>query len=349
MPRPEGPVSLTPREASVLGTVVRGYVTSTEAVGSRWVARHCGLGLSPASIRNCMMDLEEKGLLTHLHTSGGRLPTNAGYRRYVDSIMRPAPLAKRHARAVDDALGADRFGSLETLLEVACVVLGRLSDQLSVVLSPRYDRGVVDRIELSQVDERRLLVVFRMSAGLERTVIVTSPVEIGSDELRAALLAVNAVARHRTLGEVGALEADEEVRVRLRGLAVAPLVMRGARELQEDDRGGHFHLWGTSNMLGQPEFADREALRAVFRVLEARDVLSGLLEPTRHRRQVSVTIGEELPVAELKRCSVVAGSYRFGEFGGSIGVIGPTRMPYDHVVSLVDYVAGAVAGALARN
>lgn len=348
MPRPELP-NLNPREAVVLATVVRGYVSSTEAVGSRWVARHSGLGLSPASIRNCMMDLEEQGLLTHLHTSGGRLPTNAGYRTYVDAIMKPAPLARRHARTVDDALAGDRFGSLETLLEVACVVLGRLSDQLSVVLSPRYDRSVVDRIELSQVDERRLLVVFRMSTGLERTVIVTASGEIGSDDLREALLAVNALARGRTLPDVASLESAEEVRVRLRGLAVAPLVMRGARELQEDDRGGHFHLWGTSNMLGQPEFADREALRAVFRALEAREVLAELLEPTRHRRSVSVTIGEEMPVAELKGCSVVAGSYRFGEFGGSIGVIGPTRMSYDHVVALVDYVAGAVAGVLARN
>ena len=86
-----------------------------------------------------MMDLEERGLLTHLHTSGGRLPTNLGFRAYVDGVMKHAPLARRHARVVDEALGAERFGSLETLLEAACVVLGRLSDQLSVVLSPRYD------------------------------------------------------------------------------------------------------------------------------------------------------------------------------------------------------------------
>jgi heat-inducible transcriptional repressor len=349
MGRRDGTWTLTPREAVILATVVRGYVDSTEAVGSRWVARQSGLGLSPASIRNCMMDLEERGLLTHLHTSGGRLPTNAGYRLYVDSIMEPAPLARRAARAVDDALSGERFGSLETLLQMACVVLGRLSDQLSVVLSPRYDRSVVDRIELSQVDERRLLVVFRMSTGLERTVIAALPSEIGSEQLREALVGVNSVARGRTLAEVAALEADDEMRVRLRGLALAPAVIRGARELREDDRGGHFHLWGTSNMLGQPEFADREQLRAVFRAIEAHDVLCGLLEPTRHRRSVSVTIGEEVPVAELRRCSIVAGSYRFGEFGGSIGVIGPTRMPYDHVVALVDYVAGAVAGALARN
>lgn len=348
MSRPDDPATLSPREAAVLATVIRGYVASTEAVGSRWVARHCGLGLSPASIRNSMMDLEDRGLLTHLHTSGGRLPTNAGYRVYVDSLMRPA-LPRRATRLVDDALSAERFGSLETLLEMACVVLGRLSDQLSVVLSPRYDRSVVDRIEIAQVDERRVLVVFRMSTGLERTVIVASSTEIGSEELREALLAVNSVARGRSLAEVSALESDEEVRVRLRGLALAPAVIRGARELREADRSAHFHFWGTSNMLGQPEFADREQLRAVFRAIEAREILCELLEPTRHRRSVSVTIGEELPVPELKRCSIVAGSYRFGEIGGSIGVIGPTRMPYDQVVALVDYVAGAVGEAIARN
>jgi heat-inducible transcriptional repressor len=340
---------LSDREATVLEAVVHGYVNSTRAVGSRWVARHSGLGLSPASIRNCMMDLEERGLLRHLHTSGGRLPTNAGFRAYVDGVMRPTPLDRRAARAVDEALGAGRFGSLETLMETACVVLGQLSDQLSVVLSPRYDRSVLDRIELSQVDERRLLVVLRMSAGLERTVIVTFGAEIGSEDLRAALLAMNTVARGRTLAEIVALEDDEETRVRLRGLALVPGVLRGVRHLHEDERNEHFHLWGTSNMLAQPEFTDLQQLRAVFRALEARDVLCGLLEPTRHRRSVSVTIGEEVPVPELRQCSIVAGSYRFGEFGGSIGVIGPTRMPYEHVVALVDYVAGAVERALTRN
>jgi heat-inducible transcriptional repressor len=340
---------LSDREAAILSAVVRGYVDSTRAVGSRWVARHSGLGLSPASIRNCMMDLEDRGLLTHLHTSGGRLPTNAGFRAYVDGVMQPAPLSRRDARLVDDALGAEQFGSLETLLEAACVVLGQLSDQLSVVLSPRYDRSVVDRIELSQVDERRLLVVFRMSAGLERTVIVTFGAEIGSEDLRATLLAMNTVSRGRTLAEIVALDEDEETRVRLRGLPLVPAVLRGVRHMNEDERNEHFHLWGASNMLAQPEFADREQLRGVFRALEAREVLCGLLEPTRHRRSVSVTIGEELTVPELRQCSIVAGSYRFGEFGGSIGVIGPTRMPYEHVVALVDYVAGAVASALARN
>jgi heat-inducible transcriptional repressor len=250
---------------------------------------------------------------------------------------------------VDDALEPGRFGSLESLLETACVVLGRLSDQLSVVLSPRYDRSVVDRIELNQIDERRLLVVFRMSAGLERTVIVTLAAEIGSEDLRATLLAMNSVVRGRTLAEMVSLDEDEETRVRLRGLALVPAVLEGVRHLSEDERNQHFHLWGTSNMLAQPEFADREQLRAVFRALEARDVLCGLLEPTRHRRSVSVTIGEEVSVPELSQCSIVAGSYRFGELGGSIGVIGPTRMPYEHVVALVDYVASAVGSALARN
>lgn len=337
------------RERVVLASVVRGYVQSTRAVGSRWVARHSGLDLSPASIRNCMMDLEEKGLLTHLHTSGGRLPTNAGYRMYVDSVMRRLPLGKKVAHAVDQALDADKFGSLETLLEAACTILGQLSEQLSVVLSPRYDRSVVDRIELSQVDERLLLVVFRMSTGLERTVVASLPDAIDSEDLRDTLQLMNVVGRGRTLEDIVALHDDEEMRVRMRGLALVHAVVNGADELRNDEANDHYHLWGTSNILAQPEFEDRDRLRAFFRALEERDVVYHLLEPTRHRKAVCVTIGDEMPVKELRHCSVVAGSYRFGEFGGSLGVIGPTRMSYDHVVALVDYVAAAVGGALARN
>jgi len=341
--------TISERERVVLASVVRGYVASTRAVGSRWVARHSGLSLSSASIRNCMMDLEDKGLLTHLHTSGGRLPTNRGYRMYVDSVMKRAPLGKRVAHAVDEALDGERFGSLETLLETACTILGQFSEQLSVVLSPRYDRSVVDRIELSQVDERLLLVVFRMSTGLERTVVVPVADAIGSDDLRGTLQLLNAVGRGRTLVELVALPGDEEMRFRMRGLSLVHAVLHGADELRNDEANDHYHLWGTSNILAQPEFEDRERLQAFFRALEEREVVYNLLDPTRHRKAVCITIGDEVPVKELRSCSVVAGSYRFGEFGGSIGVIGPTRMPYDHVVALVDYVANAVGSILARN
>jgi heat-inducible transcriptional repressor len=347
--RDESAPAVSAREKTVLACVIRGHVATAKAVGSRWVARHSGLGLSPASIRNCMMDLEEKGLLTHLHTSGGRLPTNAGYRMFVDEVMRPAALGKRAARTVDDALSSEQFGSLETLLDQACVVLGQLSEQLSVVLSPRYDRSVVERIELSQVDERSVLVVFRMSSGLERTVIAQLGRSVGSDDMRQTLEVMNALARGRTLAELIALEDDEEVRVRARGLRLAGAVWAGAAELRNGESKEHFHLWGTQNMLSQPEFEDRQRLREIFRALEAREILGGLFEPTRHRKSVCITIGDENPVSELRGCSVVAGSYRFGEFGGSVGVIGPTRMPYEQVVSLVDYVARAVGRVLVRN
>ena len=349
MTRPENLPELNPREQAVLATVIRGYVDSTRAVGSRWVARNSALDLSPASIRNCMMDLEEKGLLTHLHTSGGRLPTNAGYRLYVDELMKRSPLGRRVARAVDDALGTGRFRSLETLLETACQILGQFSDQLSVVLSPRYDRSVVDRIELSQVEERVLLVVFRMSTGLERTVVVKLDLPIDSSDLRSTLELMNAVARGKTLTEIVGFRDDDEMKVRMRGLALVHAVMRGAEELRGDEANDHYHLWGTSNILSQPEFEDRSRLQALFRALEERGVVYDLLEPTRHRRNVCVTIGEELPVKELRDCAVVAGSYRFGQFGGSVGVIGPTRMPYDHVVALVDHVANLLGATLARN
>lgn len=345
--RPE--TAVTPREGIVLSTVIRGYVKSASAVGSRWVARQSGLGLSPASIRNIMMALEQRGFLTHLHTSGGRVPTNAGYRLFVDDLMKDVRLGRRTERAIDETLSGRRFGSLETLLDQACVVLGQYSDQLSVVLSPRYDRSRVDRIELHQVDERRLLVIFRLSSGLERTVIVAVDGDIGSDDLRDTLREMNTRAKGRTLAEVVALREDDETRVRTRGLKVADAVLRGAQELRNGEANDHFHLWGASNILAQPEFDDRGRLRRIFKALEEKEVISDLFEPTRHKRNVCITIGDENPVEELRQCSVVAVSYRFGEFGGSVGVIGPTRMPYDYVVALVAYVARAVGGVLVRQ
>ncbi|MDP6460475.1 MAG: hypothetical protein QGH59_01755, partial [Gemmatimonadota bacterium] len=281
---------LNPRQRIVLATIVRGHIESAQPVGSRWVARRCGLGLSPASIRNCMMDLEEMELLTHLHTSGGRLPTHAGYRVFVDELMGRGTLPGATRRRVEDSLREGRAGSLETLLDQACTLLGQISEQLSVVLSPRYDKSRVDRIELNQVDERRLLVVFRMASGLERTVVAGMPDDIGEDDMRQTLQIMNGVARGRTLADLVALRDDEEVRVMLRGLRVASSVYAGARELENDESNEHFHMWGASNMLSQPEFEDPSRLRGVFRALEQRQTLYGLFEPTRHRRSVSITI-----------------------------------------------------------
>lgn len=296
-----------------------------------------------------MMDLEEKGFLTHHHTSGGRVPTNAGYRLFVDELMGRAVLAPRVTGAIEETLAAQRFGSLETLLDQACVLLGQLSDQLSIVLSPRYDRGVVERIELNQIDEHRLLVVFRMTSGLERTVVVAIDEEIDSEDLRQTLQVMNTFARGKTLADILDLARLDEMRVRLRGLRLPRAVVLGAGELRNGESKDHFHLWGASNMLAQPEFGNRDLLRRILRALEEKENLSGLLEPTRHRKSVSITIGDENPIDELRDCSVVSISYRFGEFGGSIGVIGPTRMPYETVVSLVDRVARTVGNALVRN
>ncbi len=349
MSRIDSTPTTSSRERSVLATVVRGYVGSAHAVGSRWVARHSGLKLSPASIRNCMMDLEEKGLLTHLHTSGGRLPTNAGYRLFVDELMSRSAVGRRIERAIDDVLSPDRHGSLEALLDATCTVLGRLSDQLSVVLSPRYDRAVIDRIGINQVDERRVLVVFRMVSGLERTVVVSTASSVASDDLAETVREMNSVAVGKTFGELLARRDDDEMRVRLRGLSLAHTVFRGAEELRSRESDSHFHLWGTSNILAQPEFADRERLAEIFRAIEAKDVLTELFEPTRHRRGVSIAIGDEIPVEGLHSCSIVANSYRCGEYGGTVGVIGPTRMPYEFVVSLVDHVARTVGRTLVRN
>lgn len=346
---PDDEPSVSPREGIVLSTVIRGYVDSARAVGSRWVARHSGLGLSPASIRNSMMELEQKGFLTHLHTSGGRVPTNSGYRLFVDALMREQKLGRRTERAIDESLSGQSFGSLETLLDEVCVLLGQYSDQLSIVLSPRYDRSRVERIELNQVDERRLLVIFRMSSGLERTVIVQEERGIGREDLQATLREMNTRAKGRTLAEIVALRDDEEMRVRIRGLKLADAVFRGAEELRSGEANDHFHLWGASNILSQPEFDDRNRLRRIFKALEEKEVICDLLEPTRHKRSVCITIGDENPFEELRQCSVVAVSYRFGEFGGSVGVIGPTRMSYEYMVALVGYVARAVGDVLVRQ
>ena len=166
--------SLSERERQVLEVVIETYVQTAEPAASRTIARRSRLGLSPASIRNTMSDLEEKGYLYHPHTSAGRIPTDLAYRVYVDSLMRPSRVAAEHAERLHDQLSGER-AAVEAILARAAQVLGVLTHELGVAVSPSFDDAVLERLELVQVSSDRLLLVMTLRSGVVRTIFVEVP------------------------------------------------------------------------------------------------------------------------------------------------------------------------------
>ena len=341
MPIPE----LSDRERRVLEAVIRTYVQTAEPAGSRTLSRRFGLGVSPATIRNTMSDLEEKGFLFHPHTSAGRVPTDMAYRVYVDSLMRlPTPPVEEGQRARLHEEIKSGGSAIETIIARAAQSLGVLTQELGVALGPRLDQAILERIELIRLSTERLLMVLTLKAGVVRTVFVEVPGEIADAALAHVALVLN-----ERLGGLSLQEIRASLGSRLRDASGE----NGARELlnifvQEGEqlfdtpapaREQSVVLGQASVLAEQPEFAQAPQMRRLIELTETPERLAEVLRRRQGTQGISVTIGNEHADPRLERFTVVTSEYRAGSLAGVIGVIGPTRMPYEKVVSLVRHTS----------
>jgi heat-inducible transcriptional repressor len=334
---------LSDRERQVLEAVIETYVQTAEPAGSRTIAKRYQLGLSPATIRNTMSDLEEKGYLYHPHTSAGRIPTDLAYRVYVDFLMRPHAVTPAHVQHIRGELEGQR-AAIDAILSRAAQVLGVLTNELGVAVTPTIDEAVLDRLDLLKVSTDRVLLVLALQSGAVRTIFVEVPSEIAADAVQHVTVVLNERLAGLTLKEIRATLAD-----RLRDAGTEP----GSSELlnifvQEGDdlfdmqvpSAGGMHLGSTQQLAGQPEFSTREQLQGLLDVTERRDLLrEALTSRGGESGGLTITIGQEHSDTRLSPFTLVTSTYRFGPLSGVIGVMGPTRMPYDKVAALVNHTS----------
>jgi len=340
---------LTDRERQVLEAVIETYVQTAEPAGSRTIAKRHQLGLSPASIRNTMSDLEEKGYLYHPHTSAGRIPTDLAYRVYVDFLMRPPAVAPAQAEHIRGELQGQR-AAVEAILSRAAQVLGVLTNELGVAASPTIDEAVLERLDLLQVSTERLLLVLALRSGVVRTIFVEVPAELAADAVQKVTVVLNERLAGLTLKEIRATLAD---RLRDAGPPEAGssellnIFVQEAEELFDVPvaQSGPVHLGSTQALAGQPEFATRAQLQGLLDVTERRDLLRDALT-ARGGEGLTITIGQEHADARLSTFTLVTSTYRFGPLSGVIGVMGPTRMPYDKIAALVNHTSRLVGELL---
>jgi heat-inducible transcriptional repressor len=335
---------LSARERRVLEAVIQTYVQTAEPAGSRTVSRQFGLGVSPATIRNTMSDLEEKGFLFHPHTSAGRVPTNKAYRAYVDALLGTSPVAPSADREkLTEALsGSD--SPIETILRRAAQSLGVLTQELGVAMQPRLAASVLRSLDLVRVSDERLLMVLSLEGGAVRTVFV----EVAGSIAETALTEVTKVLNERLAG-LTLEDIRASLGARLRDSVRAP----SARELlnifvqeaealfdQNISRGEQRILLGQASVLAeQPEFAAADRMRRLIELTESPQDLADALRRRGQTSGISITIGAEHEDERLRDFTVVTAEYHTGSLAGVIGVIGPTRMPYEKVISLVNHTS----------
>jgi heat-inducible transcriptional repressor len=343
---------LNRRERRVLEAVIRSYVETAEPAGSRTLSRRFGLGVSPATIRNTMSDLEDKGFLFHPHTSAGRVPTNKAYRAHVDSLLSLPPLQAAETERLIEGLTGANASPIEMVLRRAAQTLGVLTQELGVALGPRLDHSVLRRLELVRVSSERMLMVLSLEGGLVRTVFVEVPVDIADTALGAVTAVLNERLAGLTLAQIrGSLPE------RLRDAGAAP----SAAELlnifvQEGDQLFEAALPASdmqpvllgsmSALAEQPEFSAADRLRRLLELTEAPHALGETMRKRVHAPGISITIGAEHDDPRLEDFTVVTAEYHIGPLAGVIGVIGPTRMPYDKVIALVSHTSQLLSDLL---
>ncbi|MBX2819119.1 MAG: heat-inducible transcriptional repressor HrcA [Rhodothermaceae bacterium] len=332
--------TLTERESMVLGLVVRSFIETAGPIGSKFLVDTYSMGLSSASIRNTMNDLEQLGYLGHPHTSAGRVPTDLGYRQFVDELMEPFPLSKNDKQLLKDQLGL-AFQEPLVVLRECSRLLGQLSNLLGVVLSPRLSTGVLERLELVPLSSSRVMFVISLKGRLVKTVVLEMASELTRDELDRVVRLLNERLAGLTLEEIRNSFAQRMKDVTDEPTGIVRLVLSTSHTFFSEPAEERVSLAGTQNIMVQPEFlSEPEELKRLVGMLEDANFIVHLLEEESEQSgRASVRIGSENSASMVDKYSIVTANYTFGNIVGTLGIIGPKRMNYARVVSLVEGAA----------
>lgn len=341
-------MQLNPRAELLLKTLIERYITEGEPVGSRTLARHAGLDLSPATIRNVMVDLEELGLVSSPHTSAGRIPTQLGYRLFVDTLLRVRPLDEQHVRMLREELSPEQ--DPQQLVESASHMLSELSKLAGVVLLPHRDEQLRFRhIDFLAMTGRRILVILVTQDGHVDNRIIASDRDYTAAELEQAANYFNDSFAGMLVADVKKKLVTEMQQASNDMQRIMELATEMARKAFASEKGEADELVvsGESNLMDIPDLGDIRKLRKLFEAFTAKRDLLHLLDQSMRVNGIKIFIGSESGYTALEDCSVVTASYSVDNRAvGTLGVIGPTRMAYEHVIPIVDITARLLSAAL---
>ena len=346
---------MTERQRSVLRMVVKSFIDTAGPVGSKYLKKEFELGMSSATIRSTMSDLETMGFLGHPYTSAGRVPTDLGYRAFVGQLMEAAVLEEDEKRIMRNEL-VDALNDTQALIKESSRLLARMAQMLGVVLSPKMDKGILQRLEIVQVASDSVLFVISVEGGHVRTILM----KIESDLKRSQLDKLVPLLNERLVG----LTLDEIRRTcvpRIRDLAnddtgVIQLILNRSSDLfTEEPQSRTIQFDGTTYMLSQPEFSNSAPLRDLIEFLDDESLVVRLMEddlshpPGRARIQIGCNTENRKSEQFLERISIVTAPYVRSNMRGTIGVIGPTRMNYARAVALVEGMATLMSISGSQN
>jgi len=339
---------LNEREKLILKSIIQQFILTAVPVGSRFISKKYDIGFSPATIRNVMADLEESGYINHPHTSAGRIPTDKGYRYYVDALMSKENLNPNEKKLIDEKLKPIQKDP-ETLIKVASSILSQITHQIACVSYPALDDAVLNKIQLIEISSTRLLVVISVTSGLVRTVTLEMNSEVDHSVLESVESKLNEKLCGLTFKQIKNTFSERFKDVENEEKPIIRLFLESTNKVFADSiKDDKIVLTGAKNILHQPEFEDPEKFESVIELIENKDIVIHILEQHMEdtKDSVVVKIGKENMHEKFYEYSLITKDYNLGEVKGILGIIGPKRMEYSKIISIVGYISETLSNFL---
>ena len=333
-------MELQDRKMKILQAIIRNYLETGEPVGSRTISKYTDLKLSSATIRNEMADLEEMGLIMQPHTSAGRIPTDAGYRLYVDNML------GTERRQVDEmkSMLVQKQDRLENLLQQVARLLAANTNYASMISSPMMSRNKIKFIQLSQVDDDNVLAVIVLEGNLIRNRVIPVEGPLGAEQMLKLNMLLNTnlcglPIEEITLGLIESIKRDAGIHTE-----IVSDVFDAAAEIVRKEEDLKIYTSGANNIFRYPELADHRKASEIISDFEEKQALTSIVQESladsgSNENGIQVYIGNEMPVPSMRDCSVVTATYDLGDgMKGTVGIIGPRRMDYERVVDVLRHI-----------
>ena len=337
---------LTNRQLQILQVIVDDFVTSAQPVGSRQISKKEGITFSSATIRNEMADLEELGFLEKTHTSSGRVPSQKGYRYYVDNLLEPQAIAQEEIHRIQSIFTSQLLES-EQLIKQSAAILSELTTYTTILLGPDVLNHKVKKFQIVPLTGQSAVAIIVMDSGHVENRLVTIPDEMSASDiekmvnlLNDRLVGVPLLALHEKL-------QIEAITVLKQHVKAADAFVYSLLNATKDHSEGKVYYGGKTNMLNQPEFHDIQKVRMLMDLMEAESQITPLLKTDNNG--IEIRIGSENNHFAMENCSVITTSFQVGDELGSIAIIGPTRMDYQRVVTLIDFMRSGLTYALSNE
>ncbi|OXS80457.1 heat-inducible transcriptional repressor HrcA [Domibacillus enclensis] len=337
---------LTDRQLFILQIIIDDFIRSAQPVGSRNLAKKDDVSYSPATIRNEMADLEEMGFLEKTHTSSGRVPSEKGYRYYVDHMLSPGSI-RRSERTAIHSIFADRQEGMEKAVQNAATILSELTSYTSIVLGPKFNDHKVKNLQIIPIDRTSAVAIIVTDTGHVENRLFSLPDGIEPADIEKMVNILNDRLTGVPLSELRRKIFQETAQLMKRHLHNYEAVLNMFAEASGGQPIGKLFIGGKTNIFNQPEFRDIEKVRLVMDMMEKEHDMYELVRPT--ESGIQVKIGTENAEQAMEDCSLITASYSVGnEPVGTIAILGPKRMEYSRVITLVDFLSHDMTNVLTR-